>query len=368
MSRAYPKIVIVTNIPVPYRIPVYQLLSQSFDLHIIYCAKSEKNRLWKDFSLPFKHYFLKECIKAHNDGFNFTHNNPDVWKLLNTITPDVVVTTGFNPTHLYAFFWSKLHKAKHICMTDGTLNSESMLTFKHRIVRKLVFRGSQAFIAASLSGMQVYKGYGIAMKTIFQSHLCANNEIFFEYAKNGNRPYDVIFSGQLHEQKLPFLFVETCLFLKKNFNNLNCLVIGDGPLRESVLQKLSDANIPYEYPGFVTQTQLPHYYSQAKVLLFTTRGDTWGVVANEALAAGTPVVTTPQAGVAHELVIDGVTGFVRNADAEQLADAIRSILNSPTLWKKFSQEGLRVVSHYNYQAAAAGIQMACQAALAKGTA
>jgi len=367
MQHNQPRVVIVTNIPVPYRIPVYQHLSQNHDLNVIYCAKSEKNRSWKDFDLPFKHYFLKEKIKECKDGFNFIHNNPDIWKLLNTIKPSIIITTGFNPTHLYAYLWAKLHKSKHICMTDGTVASESTLTLKHRLVRKFIFRSSHAFIAASFSGMQVYKSYGIAEKRIFQSHLCADNDLFAKLAHNLNRPYDVMFSGQLHERKLPFLFVESCITLKNKFNKLKCLIIGDGPLREEMLQKLSDANISYDYPGFIMQNRLPSYYSQAKVLLFTTRMDPWGVVANEALAAGTPVVTTPQAGVAHELVIDGRTGFIREADAKQLADAIAQILDSPTLWANLSQEGLKTVAKYHYQAAADGISTACQYALTNGT-
>ena len=356
--------VIVTNIPSPYRNPVYERLPRDhFD--VVFCARTEGNRQWR-LSVPhFSHRFLKECVRNEPDGFNYIHNNPDVWTVLNRLNPEVVVTTGFNPTHLYAFLWAKCHGARHICMTDGTVQSEAHLSWKHRLVRRVVYAGSHTFIAASRSGMELYRGYAVPNEGIFQSHLCADNARFSALASNTDRPYDVMFSGQLHERKLPFLFVDVCSELIKRRGKCRALVLGDGPLRSDVLGRLTDAGVEFDYPGFVEQADLPAWYSKSRVLLFTTCMDAWGVVANEALAAGTPVITTPYAGAAGELVVNGETGLVLTPNADVWADAIAQLLDDHALWTKFSLAGQKQVAAYNYQAAADGILAACRFAMAR---
>lgn len=359
------RITLVTNIPAPYRIKVYEEIKKSV-LTVVFCSRKESNRSWRLPSFSFNHAFLRERVKAKSDGFNFIHNNPDVWGLLNRLKPQVVVTTGFNPTHLYAFIWAKLSGARHVCMTDGTVQSEAKLSWRHKLIRSIVFAGSHAFVAASRSGMDLYLSYGIPTRRIFQSQLCANNELFFKVTISDNRPFDVMYAGQFIEQKLPFLFVDTCRELVKRRGGCRALLIGDGPLLVEVLRQLQAASVEFHYGGFVQQEDLPAHYSQAKVLLFTTRMDVWGVVANEALAAGTPVITTPQAGVAGELVVDGVTGAVCVPNSIIWCNAVERLLNDSHYWMSCSIAGRQLVESYTYQAAADGIEAACAYAMNKG--
>ena len=353
-----PRTAIVTNIPAPYRSRVFSLLPPN-DFHVIYCARKEPNRDWSLPVLSHSHEFLKERIQDKGDGFNFRHNNPDVWSALQRQKPDVVVTTGFNPTHLCAFLWAKLHRVRHVCMTDGTIESESSLGWLHRMTRHLVFAGSAAFVAASQKGMALYRSYGLPRGRIFQSHLCADNALFSAHSAERDRPFDVMFSGQLQERKLPFLFVDVCGDVLRRRGRCTALVLGSGPLRDEVLHRLSALGVEVTSPGFVQQAELPFWYSRARVLLFTTRMDPWGIVANEALAAGTPVICTPHAGVACELVVDGETGFVCAAEPNAWADATVRLLDDADLWERFSLAGRAMVAKYNYQAAADGIQAAC---------
>lgn len=354
---------IVTNIPTPYRNPVYSLLPQH-RFQVLFCGRTEGNRHWNLPEPNFHHQFLAERTHAKGDGFNYIHNNPDIWAALNCLRPRVVVTTGFNPTHLYAFLWAKRNGIRHVCMTDGTLLSEAGLGWRHRAVRRLVFRYSRAFIAASLGSVDLFRGYQVPESDIFRSSLCADNERFFAAAAaQAPRQYDVMFSGQLHERKLPFLFIDVCRELKVRRGRCRALLLGDGPLREEVVGALKTSGVEFDYPGFVQAEDLPAWYASARVLLFPTRLDPWGVVANEALASGTPVITTPQAGVAGDLVVDGRTGFVLPANASEWADAACTLLDNPALWASISAAGQARVAHYNYRSAADGIVAACDHAL-----
>ena len=349
--------VIVTNIPSPYRNPVYELLPPG-EFTVLFCARSEGNRQWQLAPLQFAHRVLPGKARALADGYNFVHDNPAVWRALNELRPDVVITTGVNPTHLRAFAWTRLNRARHVYQTDGTVQSEEHLGWKHRAVRRIVLQGSAAGIAASSSGCALLSSYGLAPDRIFKSPLCADNARFSS-PELAARDFDVMFVGQLHERKLPMLFVQTCAALRQQRGSCSALVLGDGPMRTKVLDALVQARVDVHYAGFVQPEALPPWYGRSKLLLFTTRLDPWGVVANEAMAAGTPVLTTAFAGAAGDLVVDQVNGRILPVDVTAWVAACRPLLDDALAWQRMSTQALARVGDFSYAAAARGIVDAC---------
>ena len=354
------KSVIVTNIPTPYRNPVWALLPRG-QFTVVFCACAEGNRRWQLAPPDCDHVFLRENTRALSDGYNFVHDNRDVWEVLQRLSPDVVVTTGLNPTHLYAILWAKLHAVRHIYMTDGTELSERTLGWKHRLLRRLIVRGSAAGVAASLSGRRLLESYGLPADRIYLSRLCADNARFAP-PPFGTRPYDVLFCGQLHERKLPYFFVSVCGEILRRRGTCRALIVGDGPEREAVFSALREAGIEPAWPGFVNPEELPGWYQQARILLFPTRLDAWGVIANEAMASGIPVITTPEAGCAGDLVRDGINGRVLPADVATWADACVDLLGDSVRWQALSDRALQNVQAFNFDDAAQGLQAACEAA------
>ncbi len=126
------KIALVVNEPPPYRIPVFNLIARAPGIHlqVIFCCRREPNRLWDLPPVAFEHVFLKERIRTVNG--RYIHNNPDVLLALSRFKPDVVLGNGFNPTHLYAFAWTRALRRAYVAMTDGTLQSEQSLSAFHR--------------------------------------------------------------------------------------------------------------------------------------------------------------------------------------------------------------------------------------------
>ena len=122
--------------------------------------------------------------------------------------------------------------------------------------------------------------------------------------------------------------------MKDKLGYCRVLLIGSGELKEDILKKLDEYGIDYDYPGFVETRNLPEYYSKAKILLFPTLNDTWGVVANEAMAAGLPVITCENAGVAHDLVIQEETGFVLPVEKEVWAEKSCQYFEGPGFVRK----------------------------------
>ncbi len=323
------------------------------DYHVIYCHHREPNRRWNVEAGAYSKSFLRESLIELND--RFIHVNFDVWPALNRLDPKVVITTGFNPTFLFAFFWCVIKSRKHISFTDGWMRSESNLTFIHVLVRKFVYRWSNAFLGASRHSLDLFRHYGCPEEALFQSHLCADNDFYKRFAGAAQKKYDIAFSGQFIERKMPLFFAEVAKLLKAKKPDLRVLLIGDGPQREAVLDVLRAGGVDFLYAGFLSQAELPNYYASAKVFLFPTQRDPWGVVANEACAVGVPVITCPNAGVANDLVLHGHNGFVLELDAEAWCQHAWKLLSDTTLLDMFSQNASAKVQDYSYDAAAEGI-------------
>lgn len=349
--------------PHPYREKIHERVSERLhgDYHVIYCVKREPDRAW-DISLgAYSKSLLRKSFFAHKGKYytKYIHVNFDVWPALNRLDPRIVITTGFNPTFIFAFVWCLVKGRKHIPYTEGWLKSEESLSAIHFLVRRLVFSLSNAFIAASPNTRELFRHYGCPEASIFLSHMCADNDYYKRFA-GSEKKYDIIFSGQFIHRKMPFFFAEVVKLLKVRKPDLRVLLLGDGPDRGAFLDAVQKSGVEFDYAGYVSQRDLPAHYASARILLFPTREDTWGLVANEACAVGVPVVTCPNAGAANNLVIDGYNGFVLDLDAETWCEHVWKLLDDRTQWEVFSRNALKKVQEYNYDSAAEGIIQAVE--------
>ncbi len=360
------RIALVTNTPPPYRVPIFNLLARwpGVDFHAVFCSAREPNRQWDLPTMAFERHWLRERFLTVRG--RYIHHNPDVVPLLHSMRPDVVVTDGFNPTHLYAFLTARIKRWPHVAMTDGTEESERSLSALHRLVRRIVYRNTGGFIAAADGGIRLYRSYGIPRERCFHSWLCVDNEAFAP-PPGLRRPVDFIFCGRMESTKDPLFALavarETAARLRRQ---TSLLFVGSGSLDGAILQEAaeSSAQVDVRWHGFASQGELPALYRSARIFLFPTHADVWGIVANEACAAGLPVLTTPFAGAAGELVVDGSNGWVDTLDVSVWAARAEQLLTDDELWLGFSQASLERVRRYNFESAAQGIVDACACALA----
>lgn len=355
--------VIVTNVPPPYRIPVWRLASQAkgINLELVFCAQPHIDTSVSPDDYGFTSHFLGGRYKIMDS--RFSHSDLGVWRLLNRLRPDVVVTTGYIPTFLFAFAWAVAHRVPHIAMTDGTYNSEKSLTWLHRLVRRIVLRFSATFVGASEGSRELFLAYRVAEDKIHLSYLCTDNNRFCLPAPASMA--DFIFCGRFIALKRPLFALEvakeTAIRLARR---VSINFVGSGEMEAQMRNYAAEISdfVDCRFLGYAAQAELPQRYADAKLFLFPTENDTWGVVANEACAAGLPVIVSPHAGVATELVVDGVNGFVRALDVKLWVDAAVQLLDDEGLYQSFSANSRQLVSKYSYQNSANGLVSAIRQA------
>jgi len=352
------KIAIVTNIPAPYRNPVYSILDKFDDINllVLFCSHTEPNRSWKLPEIDYEHKFLSQKDDT------FVHANWNVLKELNRFNADVVLTAGFNPTMLLAWIWTFFKKRSHIPISDANLHSESKLSIFHKLIRKLIYKTSAAFIGASNKTLELFKTYKIDESRFFKSCLAIDNKSF-RPANNIEKKFDLLFCHQFNERKNPLFFAELARMVNDLKPGIQVLLIGNGPLKEKTIVKLKEYLISYHDAGFVQPSDIIKFYQASKILIFPTRKDPWGLVANEALAAGVPVLVSSVAGVADELVINGFNGFVfENFDTHSWVEKIYQLLIDEDLYDNMSKNAIHSVDQYTHIEAAKGIYNAAKVA------
>ena len=360
MNNKY-KISILSNIPSPYRVPIFNILGERYKnrLLVVFSSKREHNRAWNVLSPTCNHIYLNN--KTYKENYHhFSIRNIKILGVFHRFSPDIIVTTGFNFINFLAFVYSKIFKKKYIYMTDGWIISEKDLSVFHRLLRKYVFKKIDAFLGAGTNSVELFKSYKVPANKIYISQLSVNNTSF----KNDNgfhkRPYDLLFCGRFSPEKSPLLFAQIAREVLIKYPDLKVLIVGDGPLKKQLLSDLDKYNINYHFTGFVSQSQLPNYYAMSKLLLFPTIKDCWGVVVNEAMASGTPVISSPYTGVVNDLLINELNGFVIDLDKSKWVGKIIYVLNNPQIWEKLSFESKKIVKRYNFENSADGIIKACE--------
>jgi glycosyltransferase involved in cell wall biosynthesis len=197
----------------------------------------------------------------------------------------------------------------------------------------------------------------------FQSCLCIDNDAFESMPALDDRPFDLIFCSRIVPEKNPLFALQVATALAARLHRkVRILFVGVGEQEDEVKAEAARVSplVDAVFTGHAAQTELPSLYQSARLFLFPTQHDVWGVVANEACAAGLPVIVSPHAGVAGELVLDGENGFICPLDAELWAERAAMLLNSENAYRRAAERSRALVSRYTFDHAANGVVAACR--------
>jgi glycosyltransferase involved in cell wall biosynthesis len=152
--------------------------------------------------------------------------------------------------------------------------------------------------------------------------------------------------------------------LRRGDARVHGLVVGDGPLRAAMEEHVRTHGTPCTMTGFFNQGRMAAAYAASDALVLpSTGGETWGLVVNEAMAAGVPGIVSDQAGCAPDLIVEGRTGFsFPCGDIAALAERMRAMATEQATGAMRGAV-LRHVDRFTPEAAAAGVVTAMERTL-----
>ena len=174
-----------------------------------------------------------------------------------------------------------------------------------------------------------YEGYAFhklfAKKSSVLYNIIDTEIIFDKKAADGNTyAYDMIYVGRLTFQKDPQRLMRLCARLKERKPNLNVAIVGTGELEDEVKQLCVELDIQDNVHFLGFQSNPIKMVHDSKAMILTSRWEGTPMCALEAMALGTPIVSTPSDGMM-DLIDDGVTGYLTDDDAA-MADKLLKIM------------------------------------------
>lgn len=332
------KILFFTNYPSPYRVEFFNRLGnvKCVELTVVFLEKPEdqKHRSLDWFDLSYRNFEAIFC-KSPKIKFKKYGYRAEVLEWAKKDYDEIVFGGYSDLSFMVAMrYLRRKHKPYTMEVDGGIITQDSRMIGK---IKKRFIGGASKYFSSGKNTDAYLKHYGADETRIFRYPFSSMTESELQNATEkamgkskarkkigfSNREY-VLFVGQFIKRKGIDILLRAISLLPRSIQF--CLV-GGTPSEEMIRFCEQNGITNVDFPGFVRKEEIADYYVGADVFVLPTRYDVWGLVINEAMAYGLPIVTTDKCVAGLELVENDVNGYIVAAeDAVALAEAIRKAL------------------------------------------
>ena len=331
------KVLYLTTVPTPYKVAFFEELGKLCDLTVLFENKQvsyrEKSWMVNDFH-NFTAIFLR--------GFNIKDKKISVEaiRIIKNRNYDRVIIGCYSTiTQMIAQKYMIDHKIPFIHSSDGGMIKEDSALQKK--LKSYFIKNASAWLGTGKVTTEYLEHYGAyenkiityPFTSIYERDILPvpDSMVVKRQFRNQLKMYEdkiVLSVGQLIHRK----GIDILLKAASQLNNTGIYIIGGTPSDEYVeLKRKYNAN-NIHFIGFKDKNELSKYYRAADVFVLPTREDIWGLVVNEAMSYGIPVVTTNKCVAGMEMVEQGVTGsIVEVENVNQLVEAVRYWLENGSI-------------------------------------
>jgi 1,2-diacylglycerol 3-alpha-glucosyltransferase len=328
-------------------------------------------------------------------------------RVLDDFQPQVVFIPGWSGKAAFAALsWCVRRGVPAVAMSESTEWDESRRAWREAVKRKIVGLGSAALVGGTphrdymvqlgMPGERVFLGYDAVDNEYFSAKAEENRVQKAEIWKRHGLPekYFLASARFVEKKNLPRLLQAYALYRKKSetlktgstpppreegkaesgkrkVEIWDLVLLGDGALRESLCALRSSLGLDacVHLPGFKQYPDLPAYYGLASAFIHASTTEQWGLVVNEAMASGLPVLVSNRCGCATDLVREGVNGFTFDPyDVEGIARLMFRISDLRSPISDFGIASQRIISDWGPLRFATGLKQAAECALRVGPA
>ncbi|HLD46459.1 MAG TPA: glycosyltransferase family 4 protein [Desulfobaccales bacterium] len=248
-----------------------------------------------------------------------------MWQALASLNPDLLAISGYDRlAMLTALAWAKKNRKSAILMSDSKADDQPRQRWREWLKSQIVRRFDAALVAGTpqkdyatslgIPAKRVFLGYDVVNNSHYALGAAAARRQAQTYRQKSQKlnlptPYFLTVARFIEKKNL-FRLVEAYRQYRKRYSDPWDLVIcGSGPQARELQAAAAEVS-GIHFPGFKQLDELPIYYGLASAfILASSHFEQWGLVVNEAMAAGLPVLVSRACGCAPDLVREGVNGF-----------------------------------------------------------
>ena len=350
------KIMILASFPAPYRINVFKGLAERYDVDVFFQTDKDQNRSKKFFvgKETFKYYVLEQ-----NKDYN-------VFKAC------VKKIKEYDLVLAYDWYLKNALKIQQKCIRyriPYIVNCDGALSLKEKkaindvpkdLVKRHFIRNASLCFASGNHAAEYFKYYGadeckicyhpftsLYDEEILKEPLSETEKAKYKKKLGVDKSKMVLTIGQ-------FIYRKGFDVLLKAWNkeldeNYSLVIVGGGEEENQYRQYIADHNLKnVQLVGFKPKEEIFEYYNAADLFVLPTREDIWGLVVNEAMAMGLPVVSTDMCVAAAELIENNINGCIVSVDnCKELRNAMKTMLQVDS--NEIARRNLLKISNYTYE-------------------
>lgn len=383
------KLAILNTHPIQYFAPLYKELAKekNIDLTVLYCSKwgleeyvdpQFKTKFKWDIPLldGYNYKFLKNFRKTQDVNKFFNLINLEIIPELIKNKYDVLWINGHNSfTNIVTVITAKILGIKLLMRAETQLLVEPVRIKKllRKPVMKLFYSLFSGFLYIGTRNKEYYKYLGVSDGKLFLVPYSVNNDFFIskvELAKKNkteiktryqlNNNHNILYASKLLKRKNPIDLLKAFEFVQQKIDNANLIFVGTGEEENNLKNYVKDNKIHNVYfLGFINQSELPDIFAISDIFVLPAINEQWGLIINEAMCAGLPIITTDVVGAAPDLVKEGINGFTYKAgDIKELSEKLLIILSDENLRIKMGNSSKEIISGWSYKESILGIKKA----------
>jgi glycosyltransferase involved in cell wall biosynthesis len=236
------------------------------------------------------------------------------------------------------------------------------------ITYPIFLRSFDGALVVGVRNRAYWRHYGYPETRIFDSPHCVDNDWFAARATPEARSELrkrlgvasetklVLFAGKLVPFKRPLDLIEAAALARSNGEAVEVLVAGAGPLESELHARARALGVPAHFLGFCNQTEMPAAYASSDLLVLPSDGrETWGLVVNEALACGLPILVSDAVGCAPDMAAYLSVGVrFPVGDVNALAAGMQRVLSNPSDRQLLA----KTAAAFSIEAACSGVERA----------
>ncbi|HUE43296.1 MAG TPA: glycosyltransferase family 4 protein [Candidatus Sulfotelmatobacter sp.] len=395
MTERRLRVLTISSHPIQYGAPLFRIMAAhpKLDYQVAYCSLRGAEA---GYDPEFGAHVQWDVPLL--DGYKWTHipnrgsgaegfwdwRNTGLWKFIRQGKFDVVIS---HVGYVRATFWIAYFAARSVGIpflfgTDASNieprdESNLKLTVK-RVLWPAVFGLSGQVLTASSAGRDMMVSLGFPADRVSMTLDTVDNDWWFAQASAVDRdlarrslgflPNEkaILFCAKLQSWKRPMDLLRA--FASAAIPDAKLVFAGDGAQRAELETEAAARGIQnkVEFLGFVNQSQLPRLYKAADLMVIPSRYEPFGLVVNESMLCGCPVIASDRVGAVRDLITHGETGYVYSCgDVESLASTIRQAVEDPVRLNAIRTNALERIRAWSPQASAEALVSALESAVSR---